>query len=790
MMSMHLKQPSTIAVIIPIYNALAETKQCIDSVLNSNNKKQLEIYLIEDCSTDDKVRPYIENLAQMHVNIRGIYHKSNKGFVYTVNEGIGIAQTLDIILLNSDTVVNNDWADRLCACAYSKPRIATVTPFSNNATLCSFPHMDHCSDLKASQSRQIDRVFSIVNARRSLEIPTGVGFCMYIRRTILDRIGAFSEQHFGRGYGEENDFCFRAKAQYWSNLLCADTYVHHHGGRSFSDEKKQLIEKAMQQLNQLHPSYHSTIQEFISRDPVAPLRTAALLAILANNKVPNVLILRHAWGGGTLKHINLLKQQNKTSVEYIELYPLSENLVALHIGRYNQTLKFEIPSQFQHLIDLCNVIKIDHIHMHHLLGLPAEVLDLPSALKCEYDITLHDYYLLEGNQCIIDNQGRYLGKKNTRQQNLTSQLSTSLRAQPFNMSVPEWKQKRATLLNNASRIISPSYQTSALYHSFCKNINITTELHSDPHTIYPSPRFNPQASTYNPSTPFNVIVIGALSKEKGADLLEATAMYHKELTARGKEDDATLNLKFFLVGYAYRQLDDLITVTGKYHDKELATKITALKPNLIWFPALWPETYSYTLSSVLALGLPILAPNIGAFPERLSGRPQSWVYDWHSSPTKILPIFNYIHDKQLNHSPSTTRSNEGRKSIEPAASFNSASSRLNSSNPDSPTLAPPNTAPARTWIQSTLTPSFYPSRYLKGIPSRTPLAYDYIREHSASFHRYSDHHIQSTSDHWAATALNTLRYLKRLRLMGPITKIIPKPWQQRIKARLAKASTS
>ncbi|MBV8573496.1 MAG: glycosyltransferase, partial [Acetobacteraceae bacterium] len=70
-----------------------------------------------------------------------------------------------------------------------------------------------------------------------------------------------------------------------------------------------------------------------------------------------------------------------------------------------------------------------------------------------------------------------------------------------------------------------------------------------------------------------------------------------------------------------------ITETGQYEDAELPRLLARVGPHLVWFPAQWPETYSYTLDAAIAAGLPIVASGIGAFPERLAGRPLTWLAD-------------------------------------------------------------------------------------------------------------------------------------------------------------------
>jgi hypothetical protein len=140
------------------------------------------------------------------------------------------------------------------------------------------------------------------------------------------------------------------------------------------------------------------------------------------------------------------------------------------------------------------------------------------------------------------------------------------------------------------------------------------------------------------------VVIGALSQIKGADLLEACAI---DAVRRG------LPIKFELIGYAYRHLrtspESSLTVHGQYRDEDLPSLLMSHAPDVVWFPAQWPETYSYTLSAALGAGLPVLVPNLGAFIERIAGRPMSWIYDWNLSPEAINDLLMEIKEGQISH---------------------------------------------------------------------------------------------------------------------------------------------
>jgi hypothetical protein len=105
-------------------------------------------------------------------------------------------------------------------------------------------------------------------------------------------------------------------------------------------------------------------------------------------------------------------------------------------------------------------------------------------------------------------------------------------------------------------------------------------------------------------------------------------------------------VEFHLIGYGYRALKAQphahLTTYGRYDDADLPQLLKWLQPDVVWFPALWPETYCYTLSACLQGGWPVAASDIGAFTERLAGRRWSWLKPWQTSAAEWLDFFNHI----------------------------------------------------------------------------------------------------------------------------------------------------
>jgi GT2 family glycosyltransferase len=260
-----------IDIVIPAYRGLAETRRCVESVLASASRRPAEIVVIDDASPETALSAWLREAAPGRFTLR--VHGQNRGFVASSNEGMALHPDRDVVLLNSDTEVAPGWLDRLAAHAARDSTIGTVTPFSNNATICSYPRTLENNLLPQGETTaSLDAAFARANAGLSADIPTAVGFCMYIPRACLGRVGLFDEARYGMGYGEEVDFCMRVARAGLRNVIAADVFVRHAGEVSFGNTGVERRARAQAIVDELYPEFQERLRDFIPRDPLRGLR--------------------------------------------------------------------------------------------------------------------------------------------------------------------------------------------------------------------------------------------------------------------------------------------------------------------------------------------------------------------------------------------------------------------------------------------------------------------------------------------------------------------------------------
>lgn len=267
-------------VIVPVFNALEALDACL-AALDRSLPSGAQVHLADDASTDPRVPELLRDwVARTTLDVTRVRRESNVGFPANCNAAFAETRG-NVVLLNSDTEPCGEWLQRLAGCAATDFRIATVTPWSNNGEIVSFPNFVSPNPLP-EDAEAMARAAARVTPEYP-ELPTAVGFCMWMRRAAIEAIGGFDAETFGKGYGEENDWCLRSEAHGWRHVLCDDAYVVHRGRASFAATGLAPGGENLRRLVARWPGYNERIARFIMSDPLRPARErlADALAMLA-----------------------------------------------------------------------------------------------------------------------------------------------------------------------------------------------------------------------------------------------------------------------------------------------------------------------------------------------------------------------------------------------------------------------------------------------------------------------------------------------------------------------------
>lgn len=282
-----------VSIVMPVYNGFECIGDCVNSILMHTDLSYHSIVLIDDRSTDPRITEYLRQLANKRNGnkITLLANDTNLGFVKTINRGMQ-QTTDDVIILNSDTVVTRGWVDKLQRAAYSKPGVATATPLSNYVTINGVPEPFKFNPVPLGMDVDSFGAFlERISLRYYPEVPAGVGFCMYIKRTVLEDLGYFDDAKFEKGYAEETDFCMRALKKGHLHVIDDATYIYHVGGVSFESvkdpevlkAKNLMIERNLEMLRKLHPEYLGLVEKAL-RENLAPVHEYIRLRLETEKK--------------------------------------------------------------------------------------------------------------------------------------------------------------------------------------------------------------------------------------------------------------------------------------------------------------------------------------------------------------------------------------------------------------------------------------------------------------------------------------------------------------------------
>lgn len=236
--------PGSVTVVVLTWNALAYTQRCAASLLHHTAPRHELMFV--DNGSHDGTPAYLDRLAADHPDrVTVVKNGRNLGFAAGNNVGIARAAGEHVCLLNSDTAVTAGWLERLLA-RLADPFTGLVGPVTNSITGSQkLPAVAYDQESLDGLEAFAARRARAEENRTDLALWL-VGFCILMRRDLLDCLGGLDEG-FGQGNFEDTDYGLRAFLAGWRAVVARDSFVHHFGSRSFAagnvDYARALDEK-------------------------------------------------------------------------------------------------------------------------------------------------------------------------------------------------------------------------------------------------------------------------------------------------------------------------------------------------------------------------------------------------------------------------------------------------------------------------------------------------------------------------------------------------------------------
>jgi glycosyltransferase involved in cell wall biosynthesis len=245
-------------VIVPVYRDTAMTIRCLESVLAHGDETLRTLIVVDDLSPEPDMRTALEQLSGRDPRLQLTRNDVNLGFVGSCNRGLS-ARRGDAVLLNSDTIVTSGWLRELAEVAHIEVRTSCVSPLSNHASICSVP--EFCEETPFYRVDGESVLSACADLPRWTDVPTGVGFCLYLPGRVLDLVGPL-DLAFAPGYNEENDWAMRAQAMGFVARRANHAFVYHLGSRSFLKKTRELERRNARLLYARHPNYSAQVRRF------------------------------------------------------------------------------------------------------------------------------------------------------------------------------------------------------------------------------------------------------------------------------------------------------------------------------------------------------------------------------------------------------------------------------------------------------------------------------------------------------------------------------------------------
>jgi GT2 family glycosyltransferase/glycosyltransferase involved in cell wall biosynthesis len=629
------QQLSSVDIVVPVFNGFNALEKCVQSLLKHTNPSNT-ITFLNDASTDDRVNHLLQQLVDNHSHIQVVNQHNNVGYLNNVNSFM-VKSTRDVVLLNSDTQVTAGWLSEMLQVAADQ-RVGAVCPLSNNATLLT---------ITAKNSEDFQQLKHYSN--QWYPIPTAVGFCMLIKQHVISKLGGF-DSYYNPGYGEECDYSLQIR-NLGLQVACAPAaFVYHIGSQSFQTKAEKLKATHQKLLDLRWPKYTSEITRFLANNPTNFINQK-LKKHSGTTRILHVLHGLDSKGGVELFTRQLLNRFN-LQFQHTVLIPerntqfksnlnsLGFEVIELHdLCHKPDHIIFNLPADLYHqqydlyFQNLLLAGGFELVHFHSLIGVGTSVWPLICYQHgIPYQMFIHDHFGLcqvftlstkrKGQESACGKKAMELNDKDC-QQCLAQKTKKSKLTRDSFMSLRHeiW----SAVIKHAERLYFPSEYLLTTYQA---SHPVVTEK-----STVIKPCFYPEKTTackVADVNDINVAFLGQFGELKGAQLF--IDFYH----AANRPE-----VTWHIFGGCDPRYDQQLAQTnikthGQYESSQLPELLKDI--DLVVLTSVFPETYGITLTEAWVHGIPVLAPNLGAYSLRVTEGKNGYLYQ-HNDLTSLMSCF-------------------------------------------------------------------------------------------------------------------------------------------------------
>jgi GT2 family glycosyltransferase len=637
-----------VTVLVPVYAGIDDLVRCLDSVVRHAEgcRTPFELLVIEDASPEPEVRDYVTRFGEQPapIPVTVLHNERNLGFVGTVNRGLRLARG-DVVLLNNDAAVTAGWLDRLADVA-ALADVATVTPLTSEGSICTLPRSIIEAFALDGDAPRIDEcaAFVTANSLRMLpEVITGVGFCMYITKRALDSCSLLDEDAFGRGYGEEVDFCMRATRSGLRHLVDDSTFVYHRGGGSFGDEQRDRLAAASAVIDDRYPFFRPTNMHERRHDPLRVTFAALELALDERDPArPHVLHVMHSpphATGGTEKFLYALMESLRDDFDFSVIYPVTSGFglrTYWQIGQRRVSHDFLLPGGPRQVTAVRDdvaarafetarsMFHFDAVHVHNLIGVSiaplATLRDFDGPVMCQ----VHDLFLACPNFSLLYEKRESCGIPEDLsycERCLADLVAAPMPGSPMitNLSLGYLQEHRAAVedvVDVVDHWVFPS-QSAADYLLRAYDVD-PARMHVIEHgavlgVVRPRPEPDPALFF---DEPLRVAFVGLGWAKKGLDAVNALADHF-----------AGSRVEIHHFGELRQPASRHVRAHGPYDNQLLPELLHLAGIHIVLLPGAYAETFGFVLTEALLAGIPVIGAHYGALGERIRATGAGWTID-------------------------------------------------------------------------------------------------------------------------------------------------------------------